>query len=272
MKNFWLWLLWGWPAGLLGQVIQYAPDPVYTISSMYSSVFSNAFTGTINPACLAGAGRAELGIYASHIFPVPGLRHIEMAGRMGLPWVGAGISLRHQGGAEFRSSLLSLGAGKHLGDVDIGISLHYYQQSAGALYRGQTFTAGAGASWQVNKKTRLGIAIQNPAGGYIGSNRAEKLAARYSAGLAYDLSPQFCMGAAIEKAEGRSPDMQVYLLYNWQQKFYCSAGLQSATGSFWLGAGFAWKRFHLELSSRFHPRLGPGTGLLLLISNKKEKE
>jgi hypothetical protein len=117
-----------------------------------------------------------------------------------------------------------------------------------------------------------GLHIYGPVGGKMGKDKTEKLASVYKTGLGYDASKNLFIAAEIIKEEDKPVNIVAGLQYQFARQFFIRAGVTTEAGSFYLGAGVAWKKFRLDISSGFHPQLGVSPGLLLLFNFKANEK
>ena len=128
----------------------------------------------------------------------------------------------------------------------------------------------AGGILHVTDQFQTGVHIYNPTRASIGKSSEEKLPFIYSFGLGYDASENFFIGAEIQKEEGQPVNVIAGLQYAFDKKLFVRAGISSATSGFYLGAGFLWTGFRIDLAVSLHPSLGATPGMLL-VYNSPEK-
>ena len=255
---------------LHAQAVRTPVTAVYPVLHAYSNQLSDAFSGRGNIAALAGVQRFSAGVYAERRFMLQELASYSFAAA--LPTFNGGFGLQgdYYGGSSYNETSLGLGYARKLGNkVNLGLQFEYFSMKTEGYGSASAFTFDAGLIFHLTEALQTGLHTYNPVRMKIGKSGEEKLASVYGAGLGYDVSPQLFIGAEIQKTEDRPLNVNGGLHYRFAQNFLARAGFSSATAVYYIGFGVTVKSFRVDVTSSFHPYLGPTPGLLLMYSPVK---
>ena len=254
------------------QTVHY-PASSYSIGQgAYSKNFADVFSFTTNPAALSWLRTTGIGVFAEQKFLLEALKFYTMAAAIPFSNGGIGINARYNTAGAYQESQFGLAYGKSLGTVAIGAQFNYSSIQISGYGKASAFHFDVGTVWQLSEKLFTGLRISNPTGARFGSNNEEKLAFSCSFGLGYEVSKAVYLNTEIIKEEDRSPTILFSLYYSLDDKFFLRAGIATATTSPWLGAGLAWKKMRLDITSSYHPQLGISPGISLIFSAKQKEE
>lgn len=254
------------------QTVHYPPVSYYPGLGAYSKKFVDVFSFTSNPAALALVSSAGAGVFAEQKFLLEALTLYTIAAAIPLSYGGIGINARYNAAGAYKESQFGLAYGKSLGTVAIGAQFNYSGIQITGYGKDAVFHFDAGTIWQLSEKLYTGFRISNPTGAKFGRNKEEKLAFSCSFGLGYEVSTAVFINTEIIKEEDRSPTVLLSLHYSLNDKFFLRAGIATATSAPWLGAGLAWKKMRVDITSSYHPQLGISPGLSLIFSGKQQSE
>lgn len=180
-----------------------------------------------------------------------------------------GLAGDYFGGRLYNESTVGLAYGRNLGsNVDVGLGFHYFSMKAAGYGAASTVTVDAGALFHLTDAVQTGVSVYNPVGMKIGKTGEEKLPSVYSAGIGYDASPQFYIGAEAQKVEDQLLSVNAGFQYLLAEKLVARAGIRSATSVYYFGFGIKMQRLRIDVAASFHPYLGVTPGLLLLYASK----
>lgn len=182
-----------------------------------------------------------------------------------------GLQANYFGTASYNQSKIGLAYARTLGKIDVGAQFNYHQLKIAEYGNASAINFEAGAILHVSEQLQTGVHIYNPTRVSIGKNGEEKLPFIYSLGLGYDASEKFFIGSEIEKAEDQPVNVNAGLQYSFDEKLFARAGISSATSLFYLGAGFLWNGFRIDVTASVHPSLGITPGLLLIYNGAEKK-
>ena len=254
------------------QTVHYPPVSYCIGLGAYSKNFDDVFSFTSNPAALGWIQSAGIGIFTEQKFLLEALKFYSMAAAIPLANGGIGINARYNTAGAYKESQFGLAYGKSLGTVAIGAQFNYSSIQIAGYGKVAAFHFDVGTLWQLSEKLFSGFRISNPAGARFGGNNEEKLAFSCSFGLGYEVSKAVFINTEIIKEEDRSPTILLSLYYSLDDKFFLRAGIATATTTPWLGAGLAWKKMRLDITSSYHPQLGISPGISLIFSGKQKAE
>jgi hypothetical protein len=96
--------------------------------------------------------------------------------------------------------------------------------------------------------------------------KEEMLPAVYAAGIGYDASPQFFIGAEVQKTEDKPLTVNAGMQYVFADNLIARGGISSATSVYYIGFGVKLKSIRVDVTASFHPYLGVTPGLLLVYA------
>ena len=239
----------------------------YTGIGAYSKDFTDAFSGTINQAALAGVKQATAGVYGERRFMLAELSNyaaaIALPSRLG----GFGVALNYFGGESFNTSQIGLGYGKKLGDkVDIGVQFNYNMIKLQGYGSSSTINFEAGTLLHLTDKIHIGIHVYNPVGGKFGKASNEKLASIYTTAIGYEASGKLFMSSEISKEEDQPVNINAGMQYIFADRFFVRLGVATATGNYFFGLGVQWKTFRLDAATGWQSQLGLTPAIMLLFN------
>lgn len=245
---------------------------VFTRLNTYSSRHANVFSFTANQAALASFTNLSAGIYGERRFLLKELSLYSEAVALPTTSGNIGIKADYFGDASYSETGLGLAYGRKLSSkIDVGIQFNYYAFKVATYGTATTINVEGGVIFHVTDQLQAGVHIYNPAARTIGKNNDEKLPFIYSVGFGYDASEKFFIGAEIQKMEDRAVNINAGFQYYFDEKLVASAGMASATSTYYLGFGVAIKNLQLTVSASVHPQLGITPGLLLIFNTPKKE-
>ena len=250
---------------VLAQSLRYPVELPYTALSAYSHVESDPFSFSSNQAALAGVKQPMIGVFGERRFMLDVTGTYRLAAVIPTQQGGFGLQVDHAGFSNFSENRIGLAYGRRLGSaLDLGIQFNYYGYRIPVYGNASACYVEGGAIFHYSERLEAGIHVYNPVGGKLFSAPDEKLAAVYSAGLGYDISPDLFMGIEMVKEEDRPLNVVSGIQYRFADVFFARAGLVSETGSLFAGVGAGWNKLRLDLSASYHPLLGLSPGILFV--------
>lgn len=248
------------------QSFQSPVSVIYTKTNAYSSAQNDAFSFTGNQAALARSKNLSVGVYGERRFMLADLTSYQLAFALPTSSGNFGLQANYFGGSTYNQSRLGLAYARNLGKIDVGVQFNYHQLKIAGYGNASAINFDAGAILHVSEQFQTGIHIYNPTRVTIGKNGEEKLPMIYSFGLGYDASEKFFIGTEIEKVEDEPVGVNAGLQYSFDEKLFARAGVSSAASIFYLGAGFLWNGFRIDVTASVHPSMGITPGLLLVYN------
>lgn len=243
----------------------------YIKTNTYSSLHNDAFSFVGNQAALAGIKKISVGVYGERRFVLADLSSYQLAFALPTSSGSFGLLANYFGGSSYNESQFALAYARNLGKIDVGAQFNYQQLKVTGYGNASAINFEAGAILHVNEQFQTGIHIYNPTRVSIGKNVEEKLPFVYSFGMGYDASDKFFIGTEIEKVEDQPVNINSGLQYSFDEKLFARVGVSSATSSFYLGVGFLWNGFRIDVAASLHPSLGVTPGMLLVYNSPEKK-
>ena len=255
-----------------GQSLRYAVSMPYSGLMTYSRQQSDPFSFTGNQAALAGIKNTAVGLFGERRFLLAPLSAYVLAAAIPTYLGHIGIVFNYGGFKNFNEYKIGLAYARKLtSTIEIGVQFNYYSYRIPAYGNAGTINFEMGAIWHLSAKLNGGIQVYNPVGGKIGKKAKEKLASAYKAGLGYDASDHFFIGAEVIKEEDKPVNIIAGMQYHFARQFFARVGISGATGSVYFGAGISMKNWRLDVTGSYHFQLGLSPGILL-VTNFKQKE
>jgi hypothetical protein len=263
---FWIGILVGTPFCLSAQTGY--PDAGGRTNGMgnASVALTDVFSIQNNPAAMAFAEQAAVGLSTQNFFMVEGgINAYYGAGIIPVKSTGAiGISAHYTGDQTFNQTKIGIGYGRKLADqLSVGVQLDYVGTRTGEVGNGQAFTFDIGVLYSPTKTISIGAKAFNPIRAENGMDNPEELPAIINAGFSWKPSDKvlFC----IEGEQNLDYDLRIKsgLEYRIIDEIYLRGGYISNPSMFTSGIGIKLKTFQLDASAQFHQQLGitPGFGL-----------
>ncbi len=257
---------------LTAQSLRYAAALPFIGLSAYSAKQQDPLSFTGNQAALAKTSQPGLGLYGERRFLLAATSNYCMAAVLPVKWGNIGLQVNYSGFKNFNESTIGIAYAKSLGDkVDVGLQFNYYSYRIPAYQHAGTVIAQAGLIIHFTDQFNGGIHVYNPAGGKLGGNQDEKLAAVYTFALGYDASENFFISGEIIQQEDLPAEVVAGMQYQFAKQFFARAGFTSGSASFFAGIGTAWKNLRVDITAGFHQQLGISPGIVFISSlgNKK---
>lgn len=238
----------------------------------YSKHFADIFSVTSNQAALGNLKAKGAGIFAEKRFLLEELNLYTITACLPVQFGGIGIAAKYFGSNAYKATALSIGFGKNLGKISVGIQFNYNALHLTGYGKAAFITVEGGAILQLTEQLYAGLHVYNPTGTRFGENNLEKHAAVYSAGFGFEASEKVFLSTEILKEADQPVNINVGLHYVFAKKFFSRLGLATETGTLYFGAGWKWNDVRIETITSYHHQLGFTPGLMLLFQRHKEKE
>ena len=244
----------------------------YTGLGAYSLSHADVFSFTSNQASLAQLKNAGLAVYGERKFLLNELSQYTAV--LGLPTRSGNFGLKggYYGFSEYNETQLGFAYGRKLSDkIDLGTQFNYNGIRVAGYGNTSAISFELGTILHLTDKLHAGLHINNPVGGKFGKDQQEKLSSVYTFGIGYEASDKFFVSTEIIKEEDQPVNVNTGIQYKFLPQLLTRIGMSTATSTGWMGFGFSWKLFRLDVTAAYHPQLGVTPGLLLLF-NFKTKE
>lgn len=241
-----------------------------TSQGAYSLHHVDVFSFAANQAALSQLTQASAGIYGEKRFMLNELSNYQLALAVPLSSGNAGLKAGYYGSSLYNETQLGLAYARKLGSkVDIGVQFNYYGIKIAGYGNASAVGFEAGAIFHLSEKLHTGIQISNPAGTKFGKENPEKIASVYTVGMGYEVSKKLLLTTEINKEEAQPINVNAGIQYQLIETIRARIGVSTATGTAWIGAGFSFKTFRLDVMSSYHPQLGITPGISLIAQLKR---
>ena len=254
------------------QSVRYMPAAKYASLGAYSKSFVNVLSATSNQAALSAIKSISAGIYSERRYLLAELNFHSLAICIPVQFGGVGISAEYFGYDEYNETQLSLGYGKSLGKIDVGIQFNYHSMHLGVYGKDALLNIEIGAIMHVTERIRAGLHVFNLTGRKFGSNRLEKIPSVVSGGLGFEASEKVFVSAEFIKEDDRPVNINAGLQYAFEKKLFARLGLYTETTNLYFGVGLRWKSLRVDIIVSHHPQLGFTPGLMLVFEKKSSAE
>jgi hypothetical protein len=246
-------------------------ETAYMSSGAYSKHFTDAFSFASNPACLGTIQSFRSGILAERKWMLKELDSYELAASFRLGNGGCGIAMHYSGDADYNEQELSLGYGKNLGHLQLGMSFSYLTARSEG-YGGTGFGySGIGICFPVSEKLIAGWEIGLPVFSITGKTNQEKGPEFFKMGFGYESRPDLFLSLQIEKTAGLPVNVIAYIEYRYSEQFFLAFGINSLAGSPYFKSGWKKNNLCIQIYTRYEPVLGFCPGLVFFIEGKSKK-
>ena len=252
---------------LFGQVLRKPVAASYTGVGAYSFNHADAFSVVANEASLAQIKRTTAGVYAEKKYFLNALNNLYAAAAIITAAGNFGMNMSYYGTDAYKEMQASLAYARKLDNqIDIGIQFDYNAISIAGYGNASAIGAECGLVFHITEQLHTGIHARLP-------EARLHIPVAVTAGIGYEASPLFFIGGEVIKEEDQPVSINAGLQYKLIEQVVVKAGISAATSSVWLGAGFIWKAFRLDVVSSYHPQLGITPGLLIVFhfAEKKKK-
>ncbi|MGZ3937681.1 MAG: hypothetical protein ACXVLT_03090 [Flavisolibacter sp.] len=244
---------------------------VYSDINAYSRFNKDALSVLANQAALGSFKILSVAFYGERKFMLKDLGSYSMAFTLPSSSGSFGLAAHYFGSVGLNESSLGLAYGKSLGKIEVGAQFNYCQLKIEGYGNASTVSVETGIILHLTEQLQAGVHIFNPTGATMGKAEQEKLPLIYSFGLGYDVSDRVYIGTEVQKVEDQPVSVNAGLQYAFERKLFARAGVASATSSFYLGVGFLWSGFRIDVNASVHPTLGTTPSMLIAYNSPAKK-
>jgi hypothetical protein len=242
----------------------------YTSQGAYSLHHIDVFSFAANQAALAQLSQTYIGIYGEKRFMLNELSNYQLA--LGIPVSSgnAGFKAGYYGSNMYNETEFGLAYARKLGSkADIGVQFNYYGIKIAGYGNASAVGLEVGAIFHLSDQLHTGIHIRNPVGAKFGKDNQEKIPSVYTIGLGYEASQKLLLTTEINKEETQPINVHAAIQYQLVETIRAKLGINTATGTAWMGVGFSFKTLRLDVMSSYHPQLGITPGISLVAQLKR---
>lgn len=183
-----------------------------------------------------------------------------------------GLAMDYFGNPDFNEYQLGLAYARSLGsNFDLGVQFNYYGYRIPGYQQASAITFQMGAIAYLTDQVSAGIQIYNPVGGYLSKKNDEKLGSLYQFGISYEPSESVVVTGTIRKEEDKDINVIAGIFYQFDQRFFARAGIQTENSSPFGAVGIAFADFRIDLSVSYHPQLGFSPGCMFIYQKNDKK-
>ncbi len=250
--------------GAPAQVVRTSPSAMFHGLSSSGNRGGEAFLFTTNQAALPDSAGFYLGVFSERKFGIRELAAHQVAVVIPLQGGYFGVSGSYMGDMQYREGRLSLAYGFNLGPkVSVGVQFNRYVVRTKGYGGASAVNFEGGLKLQLTPQLQFGLHVYNPTGSGWTKVEGAQLPRVYSVLLAYKLSEKAVLQTAVKKVERAAPGVVCVLQYDFAPRMVARCGIESTTGSFFLGSGLQLRGCWLHLTVSRHPQLGYTPGLML---------
>lgn len=211
----------------------------------------------INPALSSYASGFYAALNHSRLY---GLQELQYAGGAAVHPIGtfgAAISVENFGSSLYRETSTTINTSKSFlnKDLNIGISLHYYQISVTRYGSSSTASFSLGCQYQVLENLHIGAALTNVSRPALNGYRDE-IPQVTRLGLQYQTSPTFITHLSIEKDSWYPPEITIAAEYIMYKGLALRSGFSSEISRPSLGIMLHVSRIEIDYALQHHFELG----------------
>ena len=245
---------------LLGQSYHATVSMPSSGISAYGSTPAD-FSFQSNVASLAHYESGEVSLFSERRFFMSELQFFSATAALKFGSGRAGTILDHHSFGSYRSSGLSFAYAQKLGRLSLGLKFNYHSEQAAGERGRSLLSAHTGMLFSVTPRLNFGWQVENfPA---TVSKKSGLILRTYRGGLGFMASKDCLIGLEIIKHQEGLLNFHAGFSYTYKGKFFLRGGTQSASGSYYAGAGWCRNKLRLNLSVSNHPHLGISPGVLL---------
>ncbi|MVT10778.1 hypothetical protein [Chitinophaga tropicalis] len=167
---------------------------------------------------------------------------------------GFGLTLQQAGYREYRQQSVGAGYGRKLGNrFSLGMQIDYLSVKIPGYTTAGTITFESGCLLHITSQLHAGIHLFNPVGRKLEN---EVLPVIYTAGLGYEVSPEFLLSIVLKQHSNVPPSTAVMCEYRPVKQLLLRSGISSDPQFTNMAAGVLLRRLYLSVTGSHHPQLG----------------
>jgi hypothetical protein len=246
------------------QMVRTSPSAIFPGLSAKGRRGSEAFLFAANQAALPDSAGLYIGILSERKFGLRELEAHQVAVLIPVHSAYVAVSGTYSGSLQYREGGLGLAYGLNLGSmVSAGVQFNHYVVRTKGYGGASTTTIEGGLKFRLTPQLQFGLHLYNPTRSKWSKGEGARLPQVYTLLLAYEVSEKVALQTALRKTEGAAAGVMCVLQYDFASRMIARAGIESATGSFFLGSGLQLRSWWLHLTISRHPQLGFTPGLML---------
>ena len=249
---------------VFAQSLRQPLSALYPPSSAYSLYQHDVFSFMSNPASLAFTRKFSAGVYGERRFLLAELGVCHVAAAIPMGWGALGTYARYAGFSGYQETSLGIAYSRRLGEkAALGLQFNRVDFGVPGVVRDAAVFAELGALLRVAPRLTVGLHVQNPAGGFFARSDA-RLPSTFKLGMGFDASEKFHVNAELLKESDLPVALLAAFQYQFHQRFFIRAGINTVVGSGFMGFGLAWSGLRADVTGSLHPQLGFSPGFMLV--------
>lgn len=248
----------------MAQTVQ---DPVgsgFARLEAYAAAPGHALGWAANQAALVQVQSFTASVYGKKRFLLQELSFYQLAVALPLSAGSFGLQVATFGSSGYSKSKTGLAYARSLGKtVQVGVQFNYLHYRMAGYGAAGAVNFEAGALFLLSDQLRAGLQVYNPTRSALGPWENERLPARFTSGLGYEVYKKLLIATEIIKEERLPVTVHTGLQYRIARQL-------TAKGGFYISTGYRLQLFQLEVAASVHPQLGLTPGLMLTFNKSHE--
>ncbi len=252
------------------QVFHESMNSVYLTGGAYSQHFTDAFSFTANPSVLGLDRNMLLAVSTEDRWMLKELAYYQGAFSLPAGKGGLGMYFHFSGDPDYSESGISIGYGKDLGKISLGIQCAFDQEHV-SYYGSRSYgSAGFGMLVHLNEKVLAGLTIGNTFLDKTAGSNPERGSGDFTMGFGYEISPEVFVSLQLRKSWDLPLEAIVSLDYRFAASFFATLGIASGSSSPYVKAGWEKGLLSVAVFTAYEIALGFTPGLVILWELKKK--
>ena len=222
---------------------------------------SNPFSFPANTASLQQVQETVIGFYGERRYMLNELSNYSLAVVFPTKLGNFGFDVNKFGFSDYNDCSLAFGYAKKINEkIDLGMLFNGQLVKCSATEKYYTLTSGLGFVFHLSERVSTHFQFAKPVS-VSTNNKDEKKQYHINAGIGYDVSKEFYLGATLYKVKNETPIVICGMQYQIKKKAVVKYGFIGAFSTMYGGFGFDWKNMGIDISCSFHPQLGITPGM-----------
>jgi len=223
---------------------------------------SSPFSFPENTASLQQVQETVIGFYGERRYMLNELSNYSLAVVFPTKLGNFGFNINKFGFSDYNDCSLAFGYAKKINEkIDLGFLFNGQLLKYSATEKYYTLTSGLGFVFHISEHISTHFQFAKPVSVSPNIEKDEKKQYHITAGIGYDVSKEFYVGATLYKTKNETPIVICGMQYQIKKKAVVRYGFIGAVSTMYVGFGFVWKNMGIDISCSFHPQLGITPGM-----------
>lgn len=237
----------------------------------YSRNFQQLLTAIQNQAALAYIPVVTVGVSTEQRFLLKAISTHAAAMAFPVKHGGFGVHLQQSGYADYKRQAIGLGYGRTLGNrCSIGLQFDYLRKSIPQYTNAATLVFELGCLFHLTPQLHMGFHSFNPAAGRSRQLGNDKVPAIYSAGIGYEIGPDFLLSVSVTDNADAGTFTKVMCEYRVIKQLSLQLGMSTDPQLSNAAVGLILRQLYILLSATYHPQLGLTPAISLVWQLKQQ--